>query len=88
MIRSANIARQRLQQSGFGAIVNNCLRCYISRAHPPESIPSFEIGKALSTVLDGIKERKGKREQRWEKNREKRLAKGIEVRFTFYTYLS
>lgn len=75
---SSNIARQRLQQSGLRAVVNNSVRCYISRAHPPESVPSFTINEALSTILGGVQDRTVKREQRWEKNKEKRIAKGIQ----------
>ena len=69
-----------LRGRGLRTIFNSSSRCYISRAHPPESVPTYTIHEALTTILEGVEGRKVKRAERWEKNKEKRVAKGIQVR--------
>ena len=60
-------------------IIHAISRGYVSRAHPPESLPSFTIEDALNQLLVGIEERKVKRSAKWDRNKENREAKGIKV---------
>eukprot|EP00581_Thalassiosira_minuscula_P010281 CAMPEP_0183711362 /NCGR_PEP_ID=MMETSP0737-20130205/6884_1 /TAXON_ID=385413 /ORGANISM="Thalassiosira miniscula, Strain CCMP1093" /LENGTH=344 /DNA_ID=CAMNT_0025939855 /DNA_START=148 /DNA_END=1182 /DNA_ORIENTATION=- len=49
-------------------------RGYISRAHPEFTvIPSYPVGEAVQTVIDGMGERHLRRAERWEKNKENRV---------------
>ena len=57
-------------------------RTYVSRAHP-QKVPEFSIGDALNQVLDGIEERKTKRETKWDRNKDTREKKGIKVSTEF-----
>lgn len=62
------------------SVIASCtFRSYVSRAHPSASNPFFPIGDALSTVLQGIQERKDLRQQKWENNSVARVSKGIKV---------
>ena len=73
------IANNFLRQARSSQI-SNSIRGYISRAHPPkEGKPSFPIADALSSVLTGVEERKVKRQEKWDRNAETRVAKGIKV---------
>lgn len=54
-------------------------RTYVSRAHPPSSIPTSPITEAIMSILNGVEQRKINRENRWLKGAEKRTAKGIKV---------
>ena len=54
------------------------IRTYVSRAHP-EPIPEFSVPTGLQMVLDGTEERKKLRAKKWERNKDKRRSKGIEV---------
>ena len=51
-------------------------RWYISRAHP-RPIPEYPVPTALQMVLDGVKERKIRRSNKWERNKDKRQSKGV-----------
>ena len=51
---------------------------YVSRAHP-KPIPEFSVPIGLEMVLDGVEERKKHRAAKWERNKDKRRSKGIEV---------
>ena len=53
-------------------------RTYVSRAHP-RPVPEFSVPTGLQMVLDGVEERKKQRVARWERNKDKRRSKGIEV---------
>jgi hypothetical protein len=54
------------------------IRTYVSRAHP-KPIPEFSVPTGLQMVLDGTEERKKLRAKKWERNKDKRRSKGIEV---------
>lgn len=58
-------------------LARESIRCYISRAHPSEANPSTPILDAIPKVLVGIEERKVQRQEKWEKNKDKRAAKGF-----------
>ena len=58
----------------------NLCRSYVSRAHP-RPIPEFSVPSGLQMVLDGVEERKSHRAAKWERNKDKRRSKGIEVSF-------
>ena len=49
---------------------------YVSRAHP-RTTPEYPVGQALEMVLEGVEERKVKRQARWERNAPRRQAKGL-----------
>lgn len=51
-------------------------RSYISRAHP-RPIPEFPVPIAIQMVLDSAEERKIRRIDDWERNKDKRLLKGL-----------
>ena len=68
------IIKSTTSSSTFNAVSS---RFYVSRAHPPKSIPSFPIEDAVEEILTGIEERKVKREEKWKRNKEKRAAKGV-----------
>ena len=53
-------------------------RNYVSRAHP-KPIPEFPVPTAMQMVLEGIEQRKLARAERWEKSKERRVKKGIQV---------
>jgi len=76
MISNSLIRQARSSVRSTGTI-SSTVRGYISRAHPPESIPSYPIGEAVSSILELAGERKTKRQQKWDKNTEKRSVKGI-----------
>jgi len=57
-------------------------RTYVSRAHP-RPVPEFSVPTGLQMVLDGVEERKKQRVARWERNKDKRRSKGIEVSLIF-----
>ncbi len=74
------VLRHAARQSGNTSRIALAIsRGYVSRAHPPESLPSFTIEDALNQLLVGIEERQVKRSEKWERNKEKREAKGIKV---------
>ena len=54
------------------------IRSYVSRAHP-KPIPEFAVPTAMQMVLDDIEQRKVSRAERWEKNKDRRMKKGIQV---------
>lgn len=70
-----NHARQATTCSS--STITSTIRGYISRAHPPESVPVYNIGDAITSVLEGVEHRKVKRQERWDRNKEKRVQKGI-----------
>ena len=55
-----------------------CRRFYVSRAHP-RPVPEFPVPSAIQMVLDDVEERKIRRAAKWERNKDKRQSKGIEV---------
>ena len=63
------------QNFGF---VSTQIQTYVSRAHP-KPIPEFSVPVGLQMVLDGVEERKKHRAEKWERNKDKRRSKGIEV---------
>jgi hypothetical protein len=65
---SKSVGRQLLSQH----------RGYVSRAHPKPT-QEFALPKALDMVLNGVEERKVKRQEKWERNSPKRQSKGIQV---------
>jgi hypothetical protein len=71
-------SQQQLQQEQ--AMPNSFarIRTYVSRAHP-KPIPEFSVPAGLQMVLDGVEERKKHRAAKWERNKDKRRSKGIEV---------
>jgi len=79
MISTSLIRQARLSVRITGIASSTTVRGYISRAHPPKSIPSYPIGEAVSSILELTADRKTKRQQKWEKNAEKRTIKGIKV---------
>ena len=79
MISTSLIRQARLSVRITGIASSTTVRGYISRAHPPKSIPSYPIGEAVSSILELTGDRKTKRQQKWEKNAEKRTIKGIKV---------
>jgi hypothetical protein len=68
-----------LAQPSVVAPTSSQFRTYVSRAHP-RPVPEFPVPIALQMVLDGIEQRKAARAERWEQNKAKRVAKGIQVR--------
>lgn len=66
-----------LRRVRTSSLISTTVRSYTSRAHPPESIPAYAVGEALTSVLEGVEERKVRRQQRWEKGAEKRKVKNI-----------
>jgi len=54
-------------------------RSFRSRAHPKPT-PEHTVSQAVQMVLDGVEERKVKRQEKWEHNASKRAEKGITVR--------
>ncbi len=69
----------RAAATGFLSHAPPVARQYVSRAHPPEEKPAHPVGDALKLLLDSVEERKEKRVQKWEKNADKRKAKGVTV---------
>ena len=76
MTMLSNSILRRIRTS---SLISTTVRSYNSRAHPPESIPVYAVGEALASVLEGVEERKVRRQQRWEKGAEKRKMKNIAV---------
>lgn len=79
---SNNLLRHARLSSRSTAVISSTVRGYISRAHPPETTPTFAIGEALNSVLGEVGERKASRQQKWETNSSKRVAKGVKVSYT------
>lgn len=77
MISNTVLRHATRHSSTATKIINTATRSYVSRAHPPESIPTYPIEDAIKEVLGGINERSVKRVEKWNKNKEKREAKGV-----------
>ncbi len=60
------------------SFVSTQIQTYVSRAHP-KPIPEFSVPVGLQMVLDGVEERKKHRAEKWERNKDRRRSKGIEV---------
>lgn len=84
MLSSVASYRSRIGYRPVVSIINNYpsildVRWYVSRAHPPKSIPTYFIEDALKSVLEGVEERKIHREKRWEKYKFQRERKGMKI---------
>jgi large subunit ribosomal protein L1 len=77
-LSATSIATQAIHQnnSNLSGHAATRSRCYVSRAHPPETKLMFNIGDALKLMKEQVEERKEKRAAKWEKNTDKRAAKG------------
>lgn len=75
---SPSLGQRNLQEPQNFNISSNHFRSYVSRAHP-KPIPEFPVPIGLQMVLDGVEERKKHRAAKWERNKDKRRSKGIEV---------
>ena len=85
MLSHVTFRRSRIVYRPVVSVISNCpstldIRCYVSRAHPPKSIPAYFIEDALKSVLEGVEERKIHREKRWDKYKFQRERKGMKVR--------
>ena len=78
----SNLLRHARLSSRSTVVISSTVRGYISRAHPPETTPTFAIGEALNSVLGEVGDRKASRQQKWETNSVKRAAKGVKVSYT------
>jgi hypothetical protein len=83
---SNNLLRHARLSSRSTAVISSTVtvrvRGYISRAHPPETTPTFAIGEALNSILGEVTDRKASRQLKWETNSVKRAAKGTKVSYT------
>ena len=79
MISNKFLNHARQVTTCSSSTITSTVRGYISRAHPPESVPVYNIGDAITSVLEGVEQRKVKRQERWDRNKEKRVQKGIKV---------
>ena len=75
---SPSLGQRNLQEHQNFNISSTHFRSYVSRAHP-KPIPEFSVPIGLQMVLDGVEERKKHRATKWERNKDKRRSKGIEV---------
>lgn len=78
---SKSLVNRLLQTTKSSPLQVVARQSYMSRAHP-SPIPEYPINQAVQMVLEGIEERKDKRAAKWERNAEKRQAKGIKVSST------
>jgi large subunit ribosomal protein L1 len=66
-------------------LVKTTNRGYISRAHPPKTSPiGVPVVKALDNLMEGIQQRREKREAKWNRNADVRRAKGIKEQGAYW----
>ena len=78
---SPSLGQQNRQEPQNFNISSTRIQTYVSWAHP-KPIPEFSVPIGLQMVLDGVEERKKHRADKWERNKDKRRSKGIEVSIT------